>query len=164
MSRIWQINICHEWPCAVCAFIGIKWACVKNCTWAYRIAGKFGSEFNLADWRICERTAKLNSANIPYLVGGVWKLFTTGVRDKCEASFEDGVVQVLYQRAPDIPYESPLSFRQTSQKMNAEDTSALGAASTKNIRQKKKHRLESSPLNMDPQRQSDIFPIFCPAF
>ena len=33
-----------------------------------------------------------------------------------EASFEDGIVQVLYQRAPDIPYESPLSFRQTSRK------------------------------------------------
>ena len=31
----------------------------------YRIAGKFSGEFNLADWRICECTAKLNSANIP---------------------------------------------------------------------------------------------------
>ena len=28
----------------------------------YRIAGNIGGEFNLADWRICERTAKLNSA------------------------------------------------------------------------------------------------------
>ena len=55
-----------------------------------------------------------------------------------EASFEDGVVQVLYQRAPDIPYESPLSFRQTSRKTNAELKRALeedtsGAASTTNI-------------------------------
>ena len=84
----------------------------------YRIAGKFGGEFNLADWQICKRTAKLNSANNPWchLVGGVWKLLTTSVRDECEASFEDGIVQVLYQRAPDIPYESPLSFRQTSRK------------------------------------------------
>ena len=31
----------------------------------YRIAGKFGGEFNLVDWRICECTAKLNSTNIP---------------------------------------------------------------------------------------------------
>ena len=29
---------------------------------AYRIAGNIGGEFNLADWRICESTAKLNSA------------------------------------------------------------------------------------------------------
>ena len=43
-----------------------------------------------------------------------------------------------------------------------EDTSALGAASTTNIRQKKEHRLESSPLNMDLQRQSDISQSFCP--
>ena len=28
----------------------------------YRIAGNIGGEFNLADWRICESTAKLNSA------------------------------------------------------------------------------------------------------
>ena len=66
-------------------------------------------------------------------VGGVWKLLTTSVRDECEASFEDGVVQVLYQRVPDIPYESPLSFRQTSLKTNVEvkrvqeeDTSGCG--------------------------------------
>ena len=31
----------------------------------YRIAGKFGGGFNLADWRNCECTAKLNSTNIP---------------------------------------------------------------------------------------------------
>ena len=31
----------------------------------YRIAGKFGGDFNLADWRNCECTAKLNSTNIP---------------------------------------------------------------------------------------------------
>ena len=37
----------------------------SSLTLTYRIAGKFGGEFNLADWRICERTAKLNSANIP---------------------------------------------------------------------------------------------------
>ena len=43
-----------------------------------------------------------------------------------------------------------------------EDTSALGAASTMNICQKKEHRLESSPLNMDLQRQSDISQSFCP--
>ena len=38
----------------------------------YHIAGKFGGEFNLANWWICECTAKLNSANIPWchLVGG----------------------------------------------------------------------------------------------
>ena len=40
-----------------------------------------------------------------HLVGGVWKLLTTSVRGECEASFEDGVVHVLYQRAPDMPYE-----------------------------------------------------------
>ena len=62
------------------------------------------------------------------------------------------------------PTKVPSLSDKTSRKTNAEDTSALGAASTTNIRQKKKHRLESSPLNMDPQRQSDIFPIFCPAF
>ena len=28
----------------------------------YRMAGKFGGEFNLADWRMNQRTAKLNSA------------------------------------------------------------------------------------------------------
>ena len=28
----------------------------------YRIAGNIGGEFNLADWRICESTTKLNSA------------------------------------------------------------------------------------------------------
>ena len=26
----------------------------------YRIAGKVGGEFNLADWRICERTAEFS--------------------------------------------------------------------------------------------------------
>ena len=36
-----------------------------------------------------------------------------------EASFENGVVQVLYQKAPDIPYESPLSDKQVD-KTNAE--------------------------------------------
>ena len=35
-----------------------------------------------------------------------------------------------------------------------EDTS--GCSKYNDIRQKKEHRLESSPLNMDPQRQSDI--------
>ena len=41
----------------------------------YRIAGKFGGEFNLADWRICECTAKLNSTNIPWChLVWVWKL------------------------------------------------------------------------------------------
>ena len=30
----------------------------------YRMARAFGGEFNLADWRILERSAKLNSANI----------------------------------------------------------------------------------------------------
>ena len=39
-----------------------------------------------------------------------------GTSVNSEASFEDGVVQVPCQRAPDIPYESPLSFRQTSRK------------------------------------------------
>ena len=33
-----------------------------------------------------------------------------------------------------------------------------------NIRQKKEHRLESSPLNMDPQKQSDTFQSFCLAY
>ena len=28
----------------------------------YCMAGKFGGKFNLANWRICERVAKLNSA------------------------------------------------------------------------------------------------------
>ena len=35
-------------------------------------------------------------------------------------NLEDVVVQVLCQRAPDIPYENSLSLRQASQKMNAE--------------------------------------------
>ena len=37
---------------------------------------------------------------------------------RVQVNFKDGVV--LYQRTPDIPYESPLSLRQASQKMNAE--------------------------------------------
>ena len=88
----------------------------------------------MADWRVWGRIAKLNSANIPWchLVGGVWKLLMTSVRGGCEASFEDGVVQVLYQRATDIPYESPLSDKHV-EKTNAEveraqeeDTSGRG--------------------------------------
>ena len=41
------------------------------------MAGKFGEKFNLADWWIRERSAKLNSANI-YMFGG-WG-FTTSAR------------------------------------------------------------------------------------
>lgn len=33
------------------------------------MVGKFGGEVNLADWRICEHTAKLNSTKIyPYVI------------------------------------------------------------------------------------------------
>ena len=41
-------------------------SCLIDCLYGtqYRMAGKFGGEFNLADWRICERSTKLNSANI----------------------------------------------------------------------------------------------------
>ena len=111
----WSYTVTHTSMCT--------WSCSQDSSWGgrerreYCITGKFGGEFNLANWQICERTAKL-STNIQWchLVGWIWKLLTTSVRDKCEASFEDGIVQVLYQRAPDIPYESPLSFRQTSRK------------------------------------------------
>ena len=174
---VWWIatisNQHQDWEqCSHSSIIPQLWPITGWRVWEhrYRIAGKFGGEFNLADWRIWERIAKLNSANISWchLVGGVWKLLTTSVRDECEASFEDGVVQVLYKRAPDIPYESPLSFRQTKSKKRTQKWSVrkkgipLGAASTTNIRQKKEHRLESLPLNMDPQRQSDISQSFCP--
>ena len=88
----------------------------------------------------------------------------TSVRDECEASFEDGIVQVLYQRAPDIPYESPLSFRQVEKtnvevkRAQEEDISGRG----KYNEYTPEHRLEGLPLNMDPQRQSDISQSFCP--
>ena len=95
---------------------------------------------------------------------GGWglELLTTRVRDDYEAGFEDGVVQVLYQRAPNIPYESPLSFSQTSRINEHRSEACARRASTTNIRQKKEHRLESLPLNMDLQWQSDISQSFCP--
>ena len=40
---------------------------------AYRIAGKFGRELNLADWRTDWATAKLKSAKISYLHIYVWR-------------------------------------------------------------------------------------------
>ena len=95
-----------------------------NTTKTYCIAGKFGEEFNLADWRICERTAPIFHDNIWWVGSGN---FSRPVSEyECEASFEDGVVQILYQREPDIPYESSLAFRQTSRKKkNAEVKHAL---------------------------------------
>ena len=36
--------------------------CSAQSQMQYRIAGNIGGEFNLADWQICESTAKLNSA------------------------------------------------------------------------------------------------------
>ena len=39
-----------------------------SCTLSYRIAGNIGGEFNLADWRICESTAKRHAV---LLVPGV---------------------------------------------------------------------------------------------
>ena len=89
----------------------------------------------MADWRICERTAKLNSANIPccHFVGGVWKLLTTSVRDECEASFEDGVVQVLTRERLTYPTKVPSLSDKQVEKTNAEvkraqeeDTSGRG--------------------------------------
>ena len=39
------------------------------------MGGKFGGEINLADWRICERTTKLNSANYFSMISfGGWSL------------------------------------------------------------------------------------------
>ena len=58
---------------------------------------------------------------------GGWGLETShrSRRVASEASFEDGIAQILYQRAHDICYESPLTFRQTSRKTNAEMKRAL---------------------------------------
>ena len=66
-------------------------------------------------------------------MGGVWKLLATSVRDECEASFEDVVVQVLYQRAPDYPTKVPSLSDKQVEKTNVEvkraqeeDTSGRG--------------------------------------
>ena len=62
------------------------------------MAGKFGREFNLEDWRIRERSAKLNSANIfAYVIVmfGGWGFH------EFEREHKNYGIQ---QRAPDIPY------------------------------------------------------------
>ena len=60
-------------------------------------------------------------------MGGVWKLLTTSVRDECEASVEDGIVQVLYQRVPDILRKSPFTKKTNAEVKRAqEDTSGRG--------------------------------------
>ena len=44
--------------------MGTNQECINKTDISYRMAGIFGGEFNVADWQIYERSAKLNSANI----------------------------------------------------------------------------------------------------
>ena len=70
-------------------------------------------------------------------MGGVWKLLTTSVRDECEASFEDGVVQVLTRERLTYPTKVPSLSDKQVEKTNAEvkraqeeDSSGRGNIST----------------------------------
>ena len=83
---------------------------MSHCKCIYRMAGKFGREFNLADWWICECTDKLNSSNIYpwcHLVGGVWKR---------ASEYEWTSKMALYKYFTKERLTYPFSFRQTSQK------------------------------------------------
>ena len=53
----YSISQCETILILICRLIPTKQVCKR-----YSIAGNIGGEFNLADWRICESTAKLNSA------------------------------------------------------------------------------------------------------
>ena len=114
----------------------------------------------------CERTTKLNSATIPWyhLVGGVWKLLTTIVRDECKLALKMALYRYFTRERltypTKVPSQTNKSKKRTQKWSVHQKRIPLGAATTTNTPEE--HRLESSPLNMDPQRQSDNSESFCP--